>query len=504
MIKVKKYLALFLIVVCSVFFSGCPKIDLGVETKMSPPILSAEQVELKAVLKKYVKQSKGAEEQEPELIYPRSGDYLMPYIEYLTDGKRSIFVLFSFKTKEIKPNEREKETVKIGIYKKTKDSWQIADCADISSTDGVRVEEISFHQMKNDANKNILVSYSVLGKTEEERTEKKIAIYEYDGTSIKKVEGGSFSYFDKIEADIDDDGCIEIIYVDRPKKTYIPRIKIAKLMGSSFPKPYQMLLKPEIDPGNQDIKHSNMIIDRFNDNTPVIFVNERVHDEKLKSQMMITEVIEYRNGSLINKTYKENQKSGEKGFDRSLLTRRDERIGLRDVDDDGCLEIPMEIHSDNQPNEEKDLKLIEWNSFQGDEPELRAKTLENLATPYRLKLPEKWWSIAREEPKSEKGTEPKKNTETKKNIGAKVLYKFAKNTLTITEAETKNTEAKTKKELLAIKVLGVGKKLTENTYEKFGETKDYVYFVRISNEADAMGINMDELRELLKIGVMER
>lgn len=51
-IKVKKYLALFLIVVCSVFFSGCPKIDLGVETKMSPPILSAEQVELKAVLKK--------------------------------------------------------------------------------------------------------------------------------------------------------------------------------------------------------------------------------------------------------------------------------------------------------------------------------------------------------------------------------------------------------------------------------------------------------------------
>jgi hypothetical protein len=133
-----------------------------------------------------------------------------------------------------------------------------------------------------------------------------------------------------------------------------------------------------------------MIMNEFEDETPVIFVNERIYDENSNSQMMTTEVIEYRNNSFVNKACeKEDQKAGKKGFDKSDFALRDERIELCDVDGDGWWEVPMEVRSNDQSNE-GNLNKVEWISLRGDEPELKTVTLETLAMSYSLTLPKEW------------------------------------------------------------------------------------------------------------------
>lgn len=475
MIKLKTYLASLLIVGCCVFFSGCPKIDFGTERIMSPPIISAEQEGRKAALKRYVTEKLKEFVADPKLVYPAAGTHVMPYIEdWGTDGKRTVFVLFSLKSKE-----RVKETIKIGMYKEVNGSWEIADCKDISSVGGIKLEDISIRQMKKDANKNILVSYSVLG-----RAEKTLTIWEYDDAGIREAVPKSINFFDKVEADIDDDGCIEVVYIRRPKKggkgPTIQRLKLGDSQSRSMP------LMGEVDRSSQDADSSNMVINRLEGKRSIIFVNEKIYDEDANSLMMATEVIEYRDNSFFNKTYWGDQESGRVVFDKIDFTLRDERIELCDIDGDGCLEVPKEVRSD-QPDEE-DLKVIEWYSFCAAEPELRAKTFENLATPYRLVLPKKWWSIAKEE--SEFGGDG----------GPKVVYeiqrksKGSSNLLIIKDAGTK-------RELLAIYVRPVGWKPKKDTYEEFGRTKDCVYFVWLPDEPDAAGISKVQLQELLKIGV---
>ncbi|MDR1260113.1 MAG: hypothetical protein LBJ83_00030 [Oscillospiraceae bacterium] len=458
--QMKKHLKLLFLIACSVFLHGCTEINLDIKGAIHAPLLSNEQKGLKAALKEHTNG------RPIKLIYPHKGEYMTPFFRQKTDGKNNMFfVLYSDK-------ENRRAVAKIGMLKKTNDSWKVISDETIFESYNIEIEKVAFLKMSENENKLLVINGSATNKQA-----KKIALFKYDQTHMENVTTEDCT--DAVAYDIDKDGLWELICVDRQSAD----VQVLKFDTNSKNKlkRYSTVLKQD----KKLIGHHKITIGPLKNGNFAIFVDEVVYSEKFKSEMLLTEILEFSKRKIYNQTYKVWDYQNETDYDITELTQRDVGIELRDVDNDGCLEIPREVYIADQV-EGKDLKQINWLTFSENALETKKVTLVNSLTPYTLELPEKWIKF------QTKHLNGNKFTLKEASIGVKYEFKVEenKNRLTIYDHVTDE-------EYLCIYAISKNEN-TKNEFVMFESDKDYVYYVRVAK--DNPDIDVEKLKKYLKIG----
>ncbi|MDR1354395.1 MAG: hypothetical protein LBJ38_02535 [Oscillospiraceae bacterium] len=458
--KLKKHLLWLLGFFPCILLSGCGQLNLNVREMMCPPVLSEEQKGLQEALKEYVKGHK------INMVYPRTGKYTSPFIRPV-DMPTTVFVLYS--TKE----EEKRMVTKMAMLKRGAEQWAVVSAIDITEGYNISVEEVGIHKLKETGNKNIIVSWQTQGKKAKE-----FKIFEC--TEELQEVSSSFDFVDKLEADIDDDGCIEIVFVDRGAG-YLPTLYVLKWDGNNK-NPWRVC-SVGLKQHKSVLEHSRLILGQIKGGEKVVCIDEIVYNEDSKSEGLITEVVALHGKNLRNLIWLED------GYDLTDATFRDKNVAILGVDGDGFLAVPSEPHVRNPvETDASTLKLISWGDIITEDKKptilMNRLALVNLSTPYNFRLPMPWWRT---------GSTASMNRDVELNV--KCMYSEYEdgNTLTISTLDKGE-------KILMIYVVPRGSKAKQVMDIHLGVFGKYGYFARIYNTDTPVEISEEELRELFVPG----
>lgn len=167
--------------------SGC-MFDASIEGLLSPPKLTEAQT---AIYNALILNTGN----QIELVYPRTGEYLSPFVLYDLDGSPSgssadeAIVFY----RETSPQSQNESSLRINILDQQNGEWVSVGDRPLS---GVNIENVSFHSFfGSDRPDNILVSCSGLGQTENS-----MYVLEYTGDGFREHFSGRYSIMEIINA----------------------------------------------------------------------------------------------------------------------------------------------------------------------------------------------------------------------------------------------------------------------------------------------------------------
>lgn len=446
------------------------EINFNVEKDMKPPIISEDQKGVQEALARFT------DNQELKLIYPKSGENVMPFIRRSTKDKdkNTVFVFYSV-------TNNNKTTTKIAMLKKNSNIWNVISSVVVSNRYNCEIEDVSFRRMRKLGNDNLIVGVGTQGQ----RT-KEVFVYEYTDTKLREIEDMNHSYAAKILTDIDDDGFDELILIDRPVNAE-PSIIMVKLCETSLLEYTINSCYAPLKESPNIVKDAKLTVGKLKNNNKAIFIDEIVYDESQEKEIIATELVEYVDKyGLMNRTLKTEKNLGDTNFDLSYLTQRGKNVELVDIDGDGCLEIPCERPITEFLNSgEENLKEIDWYSFYDDNVKLSAIEIMDIWAQYRLKLKPDWFAIKHE-----------KLSNTDVEIEGRTLqvsgyYKPESNghMLVLEKGNEK----------IVIYVVPRGKKV-KDIFSKFATSGELDYYVSIPNESEEeQAISMREFQKLFKL-----
>ena len=446
------------------------EINFNVEKDMKPPIISEDQKGVQEALARFT------DNQELKLIYPKSGENVMPFIRRSTKDKdkNTVFVFYSV-------TNNNKTTTKIAMLKKNSNIWNVISSVVVSNRYNCEIEDVSFRRMRKLGNDNLIVGVGTQGQ----RT-KEVFVYEYTDTKLREIEDMNHSYAAKILTDIDDDGFDELILIDRPVNAE-PSIIMVKLCETSLLEYTVSSCYAPLKESSNIVKDAKLTVGKLKNNNKAIFIDEIVYDESQEKEIIATELVEYVDKyGLVNRTLKTEKNLGDTNFDLSYLTQRGKNVELVDIDGDGCLEIPCERPITEFLNSgEENLKEIDWYSFYDDNVKLSAIEIMDIWAQYRLKLKPDWFAIKHE-----------KLSNTDVEIEGRTLqvsgyYKPESNghMLVLEKGNEK----------IVIYVVPRGKKV-KDIFSKFATSGELDYYVSIPNESEEeQAISMREFQKLFKL-----
>ncbi|MGN1039319.1 MAG: hypothetical protein ACI4PI_01350 [Oscillospiraceae bacterium] len=446
------------------------EINFNVEKDMKPPIISEDQKGVQEALARFT------DNQELKLIYPKSGENVMPFIRRSTKDKdkNTVFVFYSV-------TNNNKTTTKIAMLKKNSNIWNVISSVVVSNRYNCEIEDVSFRRMRKLGNDNLIVGVGTQGQ----RT-KEVFVYEYTDTKLREIEDMNHSYAAKILTDIDDDGFDELILIDRPVNAE-PSIIMIKLCETSQLEYTISSCYAPLKESPNIVKDAKLTVGKLKNNNKAIFIDEIVYDESQEKEIRATELVEYVDKyGLVNRTLKTEKNLGDTNFDLSYLTQRGKNVELVDIDGDGCLEIPCERPITEFLNSgEENLKEIDWYSFYGDNVKLSAIEIMDIWAQYRLKLKLDWFAIKHEK---------LSNTDVKvegRTLQVNGYYKPESNGhMLVLEKEN---------EKIVIYVVPKGKKV-KDIFSKFATSGELDYYVSIPNESEEeQAISMREFQKLFKL-----
>lgn len=444
------------------------EINFNVEKGMKPPIISEDQKGIQEALTRFT------DNQELKLIYPKSGENVMPFIRRSVKDKDTVFVFYS-------ATNNNKTTTKIAMLKKNANVWNVISSVVVSNRYNCEIEDVSFRRMCKSGDDNIIVGVGTHGQRAKE-----VFVYEYTDTKLREIEDMNHSYAAKVLTDIDDDGFDELILIDRPVNAE-PSIIMTKLCETS---PLEYMVNSCYAPLKESpniVKDAKLTVGKLKNGNKAVFIDEIVYDEGQEKEIMATELVEYVGKyGLVNRTLKTEKNLGDTNFDLSYLTQRSKNVELEDIDGDGCIEIPCEKPITEFLNSgEENLKEIDWYSFYDEDVKLSAIEIMDVWAQYRLKLKPDWFAIEHAE-LNNTGMEIESRT-----LQVKGYYKPESNGhMLVLEKEN---------EKIVIYVVPKGKKV-KNIFSKFATSKELDYYVSIPNESEEeQAISMREFQKLFKL-----
>lgn len=165
--------------------SGC-MFDASIEGLLSPPKLTEAQT---AIYNALILNTGS----QIELVYPRTGEYLSPFVVYDLDGgngKPSAEEAIVF-YREISPQNQNESSLRINILDQQDGDWVSVSDRPLS---GVDIDSVSFHSFfGSERPDDILVSCTGLGQSENS-----MYVLEYTGSELREHFSGRYSIMDII------------------------------------------------------------------------------------------------------------------------------------------------------------------------------------------------------------------------------------------------------------------------------------------------------------------
>ena len=377
--------------------------------------------------------------------YPSRGNYRSAVIreDIDSDGTLEAFAFYSVTDRDI-------ITMNINAICMRDGEWTSVATQQIVAAG---VDKIEFCDLDADGIKEILVGWQIYGTSEMQ-----LAVYSLGENSLTQRMLKKYSQF--ISCDLDADGKNEILVL---KTGFAESANMASI--------FELDESGVIESSTCELDHtvktvSEPIIDVLSNGKPAVYI------DILKGVGTVTEVLFMEKEKLVNPLY--NAETGE-----TSATLRSVSLGIKDINEDGIIEIPVqeEVPSVTHLDINEKLYLTNWCSFNGEILTNQMTTMINVNDGYYL------------------------------NVSAKLIGKIA--VLKDTENRVREIyyynvkKGTVGKSLIYLKAVEKSD-LDKGEYKSLGATEILNYgttsvICKVSSDAEKLGIDLEYVRSNLKI-----
>lgn len=347
----KKIIALAACILFSITLCGCDFVTVDTAELLSPPELSGELKPIYEVIKKTA--SAGY-----IMKYPSRGDYRSAVIreDINSDGILEAFAFYSVADRDI-------ITMHVNVIGQKDGEWSSLAVQQIVAAG---VDKIEFSDLDGDGIKELLVGWQIYGTSEMQ-----LAVYSVGENSLNQRMLEKYSHFAVCDLDEDDRNEILILKVGFADMNNRACLYAVDKEGSIE------VSACELD---RTVKTVNEpIIATLSTGKPAAYI------DVIKGVGAVTEVVFIEKGKLLNPLF--DSKSGE-----TLSTLRSVSFGIKDINADGIIEIPVQNEvaavADSDVNEK--LYLTNWCSFNGEVLTNQLTAMMNVNDGYYLVLSPNW------------------------------------------------------------------------------------------------------------------
>lgn len=432
----KKVLLGIVVFVMIFTMCGCDFFTTDIAELLSPPSLSGDLKQIADA----ISESAG---RNYEFEYPQMGEYHSAVVQkdINGDGKNEAFAFYSTYNDDI-------ETVSINVVCKSGDGWK---SYGEQSIVGSGVHRIDFCDLDQDGNSEILVGWQIYGTSEMQ-----LAVYSFKDNVLSQRLLKKYTHF--VTCNLNGNKTDEILIIDTDTKNSRNTAGLYELSKEGI----LQIGRCELDSKVQTVEHP--IVKELSSGKPAVYI------DSIKGIGAITEVLIYEKGKLLNPLYDSQNKE-------TALTLRSASFEVSDFNNDGILEIPVQLNVPSVSKSEvaEKLYLTSWCSFNGEILTTQVTSMINVLDGYYYNLPAKL-------------------------VGKIAILKDTDNR--IREIYSYDTEEMTVGESL-VYLRAIPKKDWENgiyaplNMIKVGETEESVIACRISKTAKQAGITIEKIIENL-------
>lgn len=368
----KKFIAVFLIIIICLSLTSCDYNITSIESLMRPPKLSGESSLLQQAFEQSIKDTDSV-----IMKTPVSGNYRSSFLFYDLDkdGVQEALVFYS--------NPMVDVMAYVNVFKQVDGEWKI-----VSKIKGKNEEiyEINFADINGDNISEILISWTGAVVSDKSNTsdfgiinERLLSVYSCDGvtTTLLKTE----TYTNLFLNDLNNDGCDEIVIfkinlADNKKQT------TSRIIG--FNNDFSVKMDEKLSlTGMLEINNiTTDSIDIDGEKHTRIFV-----DGSISEIGTITEIINIKSTTfdVTLPLYEINQS-------QKPITLRASRTYCKDIDNDGIVEIPTDellpfgYRITENINQQTELYMTVWSEFDNSELKIDFKSLMNSSFNYMFIL----------------------------------------------------------------------------------------------------------------------
>ena len=434
----KKLFAVCLSLLICISFCGCDLLTNDTAQLLSPPKLSDDLQGISQAIKESVKG-------EYTFEYPLRGEYRSAVIQEDIDfdGTLESFAFYS-------TADAENITMNINAVIYNEGEWKSVAQQKIVAGG---VDKVIFCDIDNDGVKEIIVGWQIYGTSEMQ-----MAIYTLKENSLIQRMLQKYTHF--TVCDLDEDGKSEVLVI---KTDTTNEDNLAQLYSLNDEGIIQ-LASCKLDKAAKTVNEP--IISTLSNGKPAIYIDE------IKGVGAVTEVLYMEKGALLNPLLE--TETGE-----TLATLRSVSLNIKDINDDGILEIPIQtvVPSVSKSIVNEKLYITDWCSFNGDILISQMTTIMNMEDRYYYIIP----------PKFNQNIAIYKDTVT----NLREIYKYNSEDLTVSH------------KLISFKVVKL-KDWESEDYKK-GNSQELlrsdnkVYICTITPEGEKEGLTYDSVRESFKL-----
>ena len=332
---------------------GCDIFTADTAELLSPPELSGDISPIAEAISK----SAGGKY---TLKYPSNGNYRSAVVQNDIDGdgRLEAFAFYS-----VKESDGDAANMYINVVVRNESEWVSAATQKIVAGG---VERIDFCDLDGDGISEILVGWEIYGASEMQ-----LAVYSFVNGELTQRTMQKCSRF--VCCDLDEDGTNEILIIKFSATEQINSAGVYKLTEGGVTELYSC----ELDKTVQSV--AEPVVSHLSSGKPAVYIDE------IKGVGAVTEVLFVEKNQLVNPLM--NPESQE-----TLLTLRSAGIGVKDINGDGIIEIPVQenVPSITKSAVNEKLYLTNWCSYNGESLTNQMTAMINSSDGYYYILSQKW------------------------------------------------------------------------------------------------------------------
>lgn len=423
----------FLLCGCDIFASDTAEL-------LSPPELSGD---ISPIAEAIAKSAGG----EYTLKYPSDGNFRSAVVQNDIDGDGRLEAFAFYSMKE---NEADAVNMYINVISFTDDGWV---CADKQKIVAGGVERIDFCDLDGDGISEILVGWEIYGTSEMQ-----LAVYSFKDSKLTQRTMQKYSRF--VCCDLNEDGINEILIIKFSAAEQFNSASVYKLTEGGVTELYSC----ELDKTVQSV--GEPVVSHLSSGKPAVYIDE------IKGVGAVTEVLFIEKNQLVNPLM--NSESHE-----TVATLRSAGIGVKDINDDGIIEIPVQenVPSLTKSTLNEKLYLTNWCSYNGETLTNQMTAMINVSDGYYYILSQKWAGQIAVLKDTDKRLREIYLYDKETSSAGVMLVSF----MTVSRSDWESGKYK-----------GQG-------FEKITQDEISVYLCKISDTAAAQGITLETIRKNFKL-----
>ena len=344
--KLKNLICILLALCICACICGCGFVD-NTDDMVSPPELTGEMSPIAEALY----DSAGSD---CDLKYPADGDHRSAIVLEDINGD-AVFEAFAFYS----TSDDEMTTMHINVICQKDGEWtSVADKTIVA----IGVEMVDFCDLNNDGAEEILVGWEVNGNKD-----KQLSVFTFHNNTLDQLLLQAYTSF--LCCDLDSNGTNEV---------FVHLLNTAEKTNKSMVYSYSE---------NEIAQTSGCIMDGSVKaaSEPILSVlsngQKAIYIDEIKGVGSVTEVLYLSKGELINPLL-----DSENSYE-NIVTLRAASLEIKDINNDGILEIPVASDLPNAVSDGEKLYYTNWCSFNGEKLSIKLITIVNTVDGYYLTVP---------------------------------------------------------------------------------------------------------------------